>query len=169
MNYPQNVHDTIDAVVKEFPDLEAAIATAVQRVRALENFNDLLQEMVFDAVRSLVYASRHKVNVAIKRDCGHFTAPSRVTAAGRAAVERVYETVYNYKIGGKEIGMLTRDELLAVGEAEGAKEAGHRFNRLLVTELAKRVKDGKTVRECVKEAALQDLFTRTEAAAREAA
>ena len=137
-------------------DIDAAVDRTITRANRTAWFGDLAGELIARAVRNAIHDYRHGQNVQMRRDTRQYGGPAVVTAG--EAVGRVAGSLYLYMIDGRSLGSIRGDELSTIADAEGERATGHKFNAKLCRELAPLVKEGQTVRQCVKEAKLQTIF-----------
>ena len=140
-------------------DPAAATMQAEAAIRALPEFAASVDAMVTDTIRAGIYAARHRANVAIKRASGQYGQAAIVDNAS-PVVARVYESVYQYRIGGRTLGTLSGAELIDVANREAATADGHRFNAELCKWLAERVPPDKLAKDVVSEAVVAKEFER---------
>jgi hypothetical protein len=133
-----------------------ALDAAIQRVRDLPNYDDLVDALVLEAVRERVYDARHQDCRAIRKAAGEYCGPAKVTAG--ATSNDVAFGVYCYMIDGRTLGTIRGDELAVIADGEEARAHGHRFNARLCRKLLDHVSEDKTVRQCLKETALREIF-----------
>jgi hypothetical protein len=160
---PESVIAAAALAAQEHPDdVARATAEAERAVRELPEFPDLMAGLVTGAVRELVYDARHASNVRTRRQAGRYGTPAKVSPGGSPAVERVYESVYDYFIAGTTLGALRGEELQAVAEKEQGLAEGHLFNAGLCARLSKMVPPGQRVRDAVPERQLRGLFKKVQ-------
>ena len=101
MNMPVEIINCVHEIVeknKKDPILDV-ISQAICEVRNLDCFEEAQEILVNSAIQDLVYDVRHKINVKIKNDNNSYSKSAfDKTSKGRAAVERVALTVFDYKI-----------------------------------------------------------------------
>lgn len=148
----------VEAATKFKDDIDKAVSFAEQQVRALPEFNELVDVLVRQAIRHQISDARHAANVAIHRANGSYGGPSKV-AVGEA-VARVAQRCLDYSIGGRSLGSIFGKELIAISTSERAKAAGADFNARLCEELKKIVPAEKAVREVMTEKQMKTLFLR---------
>lgn len=140
--YPDSVPDATDASIRMMRDEPA--------------FEGWRESLVRQAVTQMVYDVRHRVNTEIRSATGGYGGPAKVTAG--AAVGRVARSLYTYMIAGKTLGNLLGEELSPIADAERSRASGHLFNARLCESLSLLVTKGKTVRDCVGERKLRQVF-----------
>jgi len=161
MKMPQEVLDAAQkAALDHGGDIEAAVNQAEQEIRAMPEFDDLISSLIQDAIRGLVYNARHAANVQMKRDVGYYARVGipKVVPAESEAVGRAFRSVYDYFIGGTQLGLLCGKDLRKIAEMERSVSDGHLFNARLCETLAARVPTSKPVREVISEGELQSIF-----------
>lgn len=170
MDYPESVLEAVhDAASEHGDDLGQAVECAVAKVRALPEFGGLVDQFVKTAVQELLYRDRHQTNVAIRRQGGAYGAAAKVSPAGSAAVRRVFQSYFDYCVGGKQLGAVLGEELAGLADGERERAAGHQFNARLLDRLQAVVPEGKRVRDVLTDRKLGNLFKEIEASAEEAA
>jgi hypothetical protein len=166
MDYPESVLEAVhDAAAEHGDDLEQATDCAVAKVRGLKEFPTLVDQFVKTAVQELLYRDRHQTNVAIRRQGGQYGAAAKVSPAGSAAVRRVFQSYFDYCVGGKQLGQVLGEELAGLAAGERERAGGHQFNARLLERLQTVVPEGKRVRDVVSNRKLGKLFEEVEAAA----
>ena len=119
-DYAEKVRELVAAIAERHKDsLETAIEEAVSGVKALPEFPELMDRIIRDGIRQLVYAARHVVNVDTRRQAGHYGATAKTSPEGMAATNELYRSAYDYCIGAKSLGSLKRAELEAIAKSEG--------------------------------------------------
>jgi hypothetical protein len=163
MDYPESVLEAVHEAASEHgDDLEQAVECAVGKVRALPDFNGLVDQFVKTAVQELLYRDRHQTNVAIRRQGGQYGVAAKVSPAGSAAVRRVFQSYFDYCVGGKQLGQVLGEELAGLAAGERERAAGHQFNARLLERLQAVVPEGKRVRDVVSNRKLGSLFKEVE-------
>lgn len=163
MQLPQSVIKAAQAADAAHPtDVNAATDAALAVIQALPEFGQLVGLLVREAVQGEIYAARHRTNVQIKREQGLYGQPPKVVVGRSADIDRIYESVYNVRIGGTVLGELTGDAIPALRAGELASAAGHQYNAALLAWLESQgVRGDKRVRDVVSEKrlkkAMQDL------------
>lgn len=116
MQLPKPLVDAADAASAANPDdVHAAVRAALAAIKRLPEYAGAVEALVFNAVSELVYDSRHKVNVRIKRSIGYYGGPAKVDHAD-AKVRTVYASV----------GLRLPNRRQDVGTLDGSGTAGHR-------------------------------------------
>lgn len=161
MELPKSVYEAVASAEAKNPgDPPAAIEAAKKLIRSLPEFPDLAAEFFHRTVQELVYAQRHRIAGDIKRAAGGYGQPSKV-AADSPAIRGVYESVYQYRMGGTVLGDIMGENLADIAEGEEEKARGHQFNaRLARYCIDQGVKDGQSVREVIPEKKLRMAFDR---------
>lgn len=163
MEFPKPILKIVErAAAKYGDDVEQAVAYAGKNVRRLKAFTSFVDGLVDHALREMIYDARHRTNLRIRRDNGSDEERVRpkVVSGQSPAVERVYDSVYNYLIAGRSLGSVYGETLEDIAASERAKGRGCFFNAGLAEELRLLVPAGKTVREVVSEDQIQKLFQR---------
>lgn len=157
MQLPQSIVKAAQAAADANPtDVNAATDAALAAIQSLPEFADLAGLLVREAVQGEVYAARHRTNVQIKREQGLYGQPPKVVVGRSADIDRIYESVYNIRIGGTVLGELTGDAIPRLRAGELASAAGHQLNAALLMWLEnKGVRGDKRVRDVVSERQLK--------------
>ncbi len=163
MQLPDAVLRAVSVGVTTHPDNPADATTlALQTIQALENYTSLIGSLVQQCIQDAVYDERHRRNKIIRREAGLYGAQQQVRRGPSqgAAVGKVYETVYNYYIAGKTIGLVLGCELATIARSEKGVAEGHMFNvRLCEALQATGIQPGQTVRQAVSERQLNLIFS----------
>jgi len=162
---PPEVHDIARRCAeKHKQDVNVAIAAAYEQVMKLDNFDEFVLALAHAAVSDLVYDCRHQSARAMKIAAGAYGGPAKVIVGLSGSVQRVYESLYNYRIAGTVLGCLYGRDLADIASKEAEKASGHRFNADLCAKLATMVPDDKRVHDVVSEKTLGNLFRNMEKA-----
>lgn len=161
-NYPESVSKIVSTSVAKYrDDIDKAIDQAKGRICLLPEYDELLDQLLTDAVRYLVLNKRHTLNIAVNRAAGVYsqsTAPKDVSALNRAATEAV--NYFNYFIAGRTLGDVSGVELPDLADGEHEKGVGCFRNESILRALVPLVKGDKTVRQAVKPKQLEAIFQR---------
>ena len=157
-NFPVNLIAIVDRAAAAHPtSIEAAVAEAKAYARLASNYAEFVEQLIDGSIQELVYDARHKVNVSIKRQAGHYGKPALVEGC-TGAISDAYRSVYDYFVGGCILGNLMGRELSTLASSERAKAGGHLFNAQLLSELTALVPEGERVRDAVTEPRLRAMF-----------
>jgi len=138
-------------------DIKAAVQSSISRIRKLPDYQNYVDYFVHQAIQLMVHTRRHHINVNFRRNSGKYnTVPKTIPGAAVAAVAR---SVYAYNISGRLLGDILGEELKGISEIELAKASGCAFNAKLCKALIPLVPKGKRVREAVKKARLEKIFS----------
>lgn len=141
--------DTLTKIAREVSRQTPDVDTAARRLMTRVNDNGLasgiVDAMVWKAARDAVYEAQHAARGAIKANVAR---RGEGTAAAYAVATGMFD---RWIIMGMRLGEAGRGDLKEAAAAERAKASGHIVNAAFYEALASRVKDGKTVRECVSE------------------
>lgn len=150
-DFPNSVVNAVETATEKHPnDIPAAVEMAVIKIKQLPEYNDLVDRLVTNAVRDMIYDVRHVANVRMKRQTGYYGKPAKVKPGDTPTVNLVYESVYNYHIAGTTLGELKGADLPALRESEHAIAEGHRFNSELLAWLVdQKIPEDKKVCEAV--------------------
>ncbi len=162
---PNEVSRAVSELVAGGGSLEDIIQSAQEVVRSLPNFGRWQDWLVTQAIRGLVDAERHRVNVSIRKSAGDYGSAPQGRLAGSAAA-RVMDDCYRFNVGGKYLGDLLGNELGSLAVNERRTASGYIFRAELLERLAEIVPATRTVRDSVNPTKLRKLFALAEAAAR---
>ena len=144
-------------------DIPTAADRAYNRIRKHPQYKGLVEELIRNAVRELVYDYRHIINTRIKRDSGYYVQKNGATAAAAVggAVLAVHRSCYDEFIGGTQLGELTADRAREIIAAEESIAAGHHFNaELLKWALKNGLQGDAKLRDVIPEKKLRTHFDR---------
>lgn len=145
-----------EEAAKHDTDIEAAVDATLARASKTKWFAALAKDLIRRAVREFVHDQRHLVNIALRKEHGHYGGPAKVVPG--EAVANVCRSLYSYMIAGRTLGVIRGEELGAIADTEAATAEGHMFNAKLARALMPLVSAEKTVRQCVAEKKLRKLF-----------
>jgi hypothetical protein len=141
--------DTLNKLAREVarahPDTDAAAQRLLDRVNSNGLASSIVDAMVWRAARDAVYEAQHAARGACKANVAR---RGEGTAAAYAVATGIFD---RWIIMGMRLGEAGRNDLRDAANAERAKASGHIVNAAFYESLASRVKEGKTVRECVSE------------------
>lgn len=158
MKIPKSIESLVALAIEQFPDdTKSAVEKALDDVKKLPEFDTYVEALIRYSLTQLAYAARHQINVKIKKEQGHY-ATVRKVAATSVVVNRVYRSLYDYRIGGKTLGQVTGRDIDTIINRESASAEGHLFNVRLCYKLQGLVGVNETVREVLSEKKLQDIF-----------
>jgi hypothetical protein len=159
MQWPASVLDiATKSARKHADDIDAAVVAAEKAIRKLDEFGELIDALITDAIRQMVYEARHASNTAMKRQAGVYGQPAKVQAGTSEAVQKLYSSVYQMRIAGTMLGLIRGSELPSLAETERSIASGHTLNAVLIESLIGLVGDDKTVQQCVSEKKLKTLL-----------
>lgn len=167
MQWPDEVVSIVTrATERHGENIDKAAEESEVKIRALPEFKQIQEQLVTAAVRELVYDHRHRSNVEMKRETGHYDT-QRAFQVG-SATAAAYQSVYDYYISGMQLGSVLGSQLADISASEFAKANGHAFNAQLCLSLKRVVPDDKRVRDCVSEPKLRAMFTKIQKQAKAA-
>lgn len=170
MEFPESILSKCrEASRKHANDIPKAIEEAERNIRALPEFREWAGSLITQAISDLVYAARHTDNQAIKRRNGSYGGQAKVNPAASSEVKRLYDDLYQYRIGGRTLGDLKGSELKPIADHERSIAANHTLNALLLESLIKEpgFDEDKPVRDFVKPQRLKTIYQRCEKKSRE--
>jgi hypothetical protein len=154
LKIPDEVREVVVKAAREHPDARQATVCALEKVRALPGHAGFLAALEEHSVSELVYDARHEMNRERRPEEGP-RPPGGVRPPGEA-LGRVYDNLYQYRIGGTTLGRLKGEDLLPLAEQEGQKGRGHLLNEALLRWCdAQGVPEGAEVQDHVSEAKLR--------------
>jgi len=157
MEMPQWVLDIANDADAANPDAGAAVEAAINEVFKSPQLPTWRDTLVKHAIQNQVYAARHRRNLTINRQNGNHIPQPQVTGLSSAVAE-VYESVWSFRIAGRELGLITGAELPDLEATERQQANGHLFNAELLKRLQSRVRPNQTVRQAVPETQLRRLW-----------
>lgn len=158
MKYPEGLVAVVrDANARHPADAAAAVKEAAERVRRHGDYAEWADALAYRAVMEMVHAERHAGTVAAKRAAGAYGGGAKV-AGGDALLDAHRSFFDAFAIGGTCLGDLTADVMGGLEAAEREKARGCLENAELLRWLRPRMKNGRKVRECVKEADVMKEF-----------
>lgn len=160
MIYPKWVLEiTKKFALKHGSDIELAVRSALEAAKERPEFKDLVETLVYNAVRELIYQARHESTVQAKNNAGFYGQPAKVKLGDSEVINQMYGDLYdNFYIAGTQLGLLKGEQLEGIATSEANIAQGHRFNSLLCLELRKLVPNGKSVKDAVPLKKLQGVF-----------
>lgn len=161
MRYPEFVLEIAKACSeKHETDIDAAVVEAEQLMRTNVDFEDVVGKLISDAIRDLIHDFRHQVDKAIRKEVGFYGQPGKVRVGDSTSVNKAYESLFQYRIGGTVLGMLSGADLDRLELQETAIARGHTFNASLCREVRRRVTDTAVVKDVLSEAQLKAIFVK---------
>lgn len=149
-----------EAALSNPESIDTAVDVVLAKAQKLPKFSDFTASLVRRAIREMVEDARCQANLAMRRANGGFSAPAKVVP-GKATAE-LMRSHYLYLMAGKTLGKMTRDDLLAVADAEEEQVAVHSFHARLCRNLAAIVPEGKTVEQAVTEKKLDAMWDKSQ-------
>ncbi len=149
MNFPQSVLKIVAKAAKVHEDdVDKAVDAAVAKIRALAEYEEIVDQLVRRAIRDLIHDARHQTTKTIKRESG-YKIKTKISVGRSQTVARVETEIYGLCIAGRTLGVLLGSELESAASTEEAIGNGHLVNATLLRKLRPLVADGCCVRECV--------------------
>ena len=150
MEMPESVIKIANEMAERYnTDIAKAVAKAKYAIKQLDDYDDLVNDLVHNAIQNLIYDARHRSNVQLKNNLGKYGQPPIQVSVDSNSVKQVYRSMYEYNIGKSTLGKLYGKELASLAETESQLSDGHRFNSALLAWLAGIVPDEKRVEEAV--------------------
>lgn len=158
MIIPEEVQKIVkEAEARNPTDPFKAMEEAMEEIKALPNYLTIAEVLIRQGVQTIVYRERHDRSKEIKASAGGYDTTPKV-GRGSRSVNRVYETVYNYRINGTVLGLVRGEDLLGIARTQRAASDGYLFNAELCDWLATIVPNGMTVQDKVKRPKLEAKF-----------
>jgi hypothetical protein len=139
-------------------DIERATKEAELKIRALENFDEIVGALVTAAVKELVYRERCVTNHRIKTETGQYGGAAKVVVGNSSGVQRAAESCYNKMIGGMRLGSILGKDLRGLAETEASLASGHSYNRALLLRLDPLVPADKRIQDAIPEKKLRKIM-----------
>ena len=165
-NCPEEILEIIRRKVAEHPDdIDACVEEAWDEMDNLSNFEQYHDYFIRKAILELVHDTRHHNNRTI-RSGGTLFVPrpnpkQRVKPWEDAEMmTRIYKGAYTYALNGMMLAVMTAVDLEKAKDREEELREGHDFNVSLCTELLKKVKGDKTVKDVYNQRQLEIVFQR---------
>ncbi len=152
---PDEVRRAVEEVVREHATPAEAIPAAIEAVRALPCFKQLVNALVDNCIQTLVYACRHQSTTRAKREAGEYGGPAKVNPFTSEDVQEVYSFYDSFHINKTTLRNVRMCDLPNIIDTELGWENGHRKNREFATWLWSKAKgptDERTVPDVVPEA-----------------
>ena len=121
--------------------------------------------MVTAAVKELIYDARHIRNLAISKS---ITRPKEETRQKVQITSKVIEaanSIYNYSIGGRLLGVMTGDEVLESMDEQRALATGQLTTFYFLQVISVKVTGDRVVRETLTERQLENALKKAAAKA----
>lgn len=167
VDFPDNVIAIVKEICKKYGcDIRKSTDASVKKIQALPNYHQLIDSLVYNAVRQLVYDQREAFNSEIRsrKEYGAYAGKPSGAAASINQIHKSINDYYEYKIGGTNLGDLLGEELIPLAESCEETANGHLFNAKILRDLRPFVNDGCTVRESVKPRKIKSIFDGIQAA-----
>lgn len=156
--FTENVHEAIRVTEeKHKDDIPMAVKKSMILIKSLPNYEEIVEALLHQAVQTLVYHYRHQRSRVIKKAAGKYGGPQKVSQIDES-ISRIYQEVYEYRIGGTMLGKLYGHELAPLAETEGSLASGHLFNQELLNRLDRITPKEKMVEEAVPARKLRSMF-----------
>lgn len=163
MNFPASVTAVVKAASAKHPDdTPSAVDWALRRIRALDEFDDLIDTFLKQAIQDLIYDARHNENRQIRNASGRPELEPKVDALKSASVHAVSKSQYDYFVAGRTLGSILGSDLRGIAEDEASTGEGYQFRARLLDKLADVVPAKKTVREAVSKTRLAKIWAAAE-------
>ncbi len=161
MDYPEKLIEIAKVDAIEYgEDTSKATDEIEKKASKLKEFPKWGKQLIWLAIRELVYDIRHKDNVARRKAAGDYTKPAKVKPG--EDVRSVYRSLYRYFISGTMLGLIRGEDLEGIAKSERAVGEGHIFNARLANRLSEIVPKNKTVEQAVTEKRLAIIFQQVE-------
>ena len=168
MTVPEAVREVAEKMARKYPEnADKAVKETERRVKALPEFKTFVDDLVRSGLAHIVWNVRHVSNVQMRRDNGGYGTESKVGVTDETS--KAFQSVYDYFIGGRVLGMLKGEDLSDIAAGEESRAEGHAFNGRLLRALQSMVPADQTVKDAVPERKLKQLFKRLNGRKSEAA
>ena len=170
MELPEKFSDIIRKSEERFKDnIDKAVVDAEKKIRKLPEFDDFVQVLISEAIRSRIHDTRHYINRVIKEDVASgsqqegdsesYVVPKPKVVVGRnKSVNEVERTVYDIRIANKCLGSIFGYELSNLAESESATARGYQIRAKLCLALVPLVPESKTVRQAISSKKLHRIY-----------
>jgi hypothetical protein len=158
MRFTKQVLEIARSAVQKHSNVKKATDVAEREIRALPNFQSLVNSLVRSAVQGLVYEFRHSANVSLKKQNGRYGGKATVVVGKSTRLRAVYQSIYDLRIAGTLLGLIYGRDLPDVASQERTTGNGHLANAELVEALIPLVPPGSRVRDAVSTTKLKKLF-----------
>ena len=165
IEFPDVVMDVVKAMAFKYPkNPNRATQETIKKIKKMDVFESLLDDLIFKAVQELIWDARHQANREIKKAGGGYSGPAKVNHGGSAAMKKIYISAhFSLRIGGSLLGMTRGEELEGLALNEAGRSNGHAFNARLLQSLIPLVPANKTVLESVSSKRLDQEVAKAEA------
>lgn len=143
-------------------DTQAAADACVRRIKAMPNRRKVMDEILGQYARNLVFSVRGQMNATIKRHVAYPPGKPKVIQGQSKYLQEISKGVLDLFISGRRVGDIRGEELDSLAEQEETLGKGHLRNAAFYRLLRKSVPDGKTVKESVKPAMASVLWKQAE-------
>ena len=154
MEYPTEIWEIVKQAATRCKSRQGACHQAEKKIRAHPEFKSFVDSLVGGAVEELIGHARHAANVRMRS--ANSAMPKVVVGKSPSVLEN-YD-LYLYRIGGNDLGNMTKEDLQAIAVCERESAAGHIFNARRVDRLAPLVPKGKTVQQAVNKTKLDSVW-----------
>lgn len=162
VDFPDNVLELVKAACQKHKcDITKSTTEALRKVQSLPNYHQLIEGLVYNALRQIVYTQREQLNTELRaasKDYGAYAGKPSGAAESINQLHRNLSDFYDYKVGGKDLGDVIGEELIPLAEKLEATAEGHLFTAQILRDLRPLVRDGRSVREAVKPKKLKSIF-----------
>ena len=158
MEYPTKITDIAKDSCTKYPDVQEAIAKTINRVKRLKDYKSFMNVLVYNALTDLVYDTRHRSNVAIKRQAGEYGTGNKTDYVGTRSVQQATKNYLNYYIAGRTLGNILGSEIEDLIDIEVSLSDGHDYNTRILEALKKIVPEDKRVKDVVSNKQLEAIF-----------
>lgn len=144
---------------EQYPDSPIlATRMAYDAIMAHPDHQLWAEPILLRAVSDLIYAQRREVNKVTRLDNTRYACRARVVVGTSEAVSRVCRSVFEHRIGGKRLGLLTKADLARVQVRMEQAAAGCARDASLCERLVEIMPDEGTVEESLLEEVVRDIY-----------
>ena len=157
--FSKEVHEIAKECAEEYlNDIQLATEEACRGIKELDNYEEIIEGLLLMAVKELIYRERQTILRTIKKSVGKYDSVPKISIGKSGAVRKIYQSIYNMTIGGKTLGVMTGDEVLATALQERNQGNGKLVNATFLEKLGRIVPSNRTVKQSVPESKVRELF-----------
>lgn len=158
--FPQSVLEIVATCTRNnLGDINTAVDEAVEAIKQLPGYKQLVEDLLRRGVCDLVYEMRHKDNRRLKNALGRYPSQKDSKIAFSENVAAAHRSVFDHCIDGRTLGSLYGRDIPDLIDTIGKRIRGERFNINILLWLKNKVPMDKTVREAISEERLARVYT----------
>lgn len=148
--FPETMVEIIERAARQHSeDITKGVECAKRDIQSLPEYHQLIDTLVTEAIRELIYDVRHRDNVKMRNESGAYSIEPKVQPGKSKDVQETFENLHRYFLAGQTLGEIMGEQLEGIAESEESKANGHLFNARLCRELSRLVPEGKRVKDVV--------------------